>query len=112
MANSNNVDKIKKKRAKIQRKAELLKKRDINENADFGGRLDPEQYLSMVKGEIKNRFIAIGIIAAMILAFLISGTVQNIKKMNAVGQSTSQLSLEVFNLENDSYAGRTHDNHP
>jgi hypothetical protein len=66
----------------------------------------------MAKREIKNRFIAIGIIAAMILAFLISGTVQNIKKMNAIDQSTSQFSLEVLNLENDSYAGRTHDNHP
>jgi hypothetical protein len=32
MANPNNVDKIKKKRAKIQRKVELLKKRDINDN--------------------------------------------------------------------------------
>jgi hypothetical protein len=83
MPHSNNVDKIIKKWAKIQRKVELLKKRDINENADFGGRLDSEQYLSMAKGEIKNRFIAIGIIAAMILAFLISGTVQNIQKVNA-----------------------------
>ncbi len=51
-ANSNNVDKIIKKWARIQRNVELLKKKDINENANFGGRLDPDQYLSMAKGKL------------------------------------------------------------